>query len=266
VQAAVRLGASFIDTADYYENAPAYGSKTNAQGGSETVIGLALKEDPAVAADAFVTTKASRTPFTDEQIRHTCANSMAALQMDTIPLYQLHRFDTETPIAEQMATLKALQDEGKIQYIGLNNTLLEHLEAAWATGVRFHTLQIRYSMFSWRYVESKILPWCRDHGVGILAHSTLGKGLLTGRYSPGHVWSPDDERSNMVDFHGEKFDRFCAAVAKLKVIADRKGATMVELATGWVLRQPEVYNGHSRHAREPRPLPSIIWGAAAIIV
>ena len=74
----------------------------------------------------------------------------------------------------------------------------------------------------------------------------LGKGLLTGRYSPGHVWSPDDERSNMVDFHGEKFDRFCAAVAKLKVIADRKGATMVELATGWVLRQPEVYNWHSR--------------------
>ena len=57
-------------------------------------------------------------------------------------------------------------------------------------------------MFSWRYVESKILPWCREHGVGILAHSTLGKGLLTGRYKAGHEWSPDDERSNMVDFHG----------------------------------------------------------------
>ena len=83
-------------------------------------------------------------------------------------------------------------------------------------------------MFSWRYVESKILPWCaatpiagiwvaffsrcqpdnivadrcREHGVGILAHSTLGKGLLTGRYKAGHEWLPDDERSNMVDFHG----------------------------------------------------------------
>ena len=53
-------------------------------------------------------------------------------------------------------------------------------------------------MFSWRYVESKLMPWCKEHGVGILAHSTLGKGLLTGRYKPGHVWEPDDERSNMV--------------------------------------------------------------------
>lgn len=123
---------------------------------------------------------------------------------------------------------------------GLNNTTLENLQEAWATGVRFHTLQIRYSMFSWRYVESNIIPWCAEHGVGILAHSTLGKGLLTGRYKPGHKWSPDDERSNMVDFHGDKFARFCDAVEKLTVIANRKGATMVELATGWVLRHPEV--------------------------
>eukprot|EP01046_Picozoa_sp_COSAG06_P038770 COSAG06_NODE_4505_length_4195_cov_72.292969_4_plen_138_part_00 len=101
-----------------YENAPAYGSTTNSQGGSETVIGLALKEDPEVDAEAFVTTKASRTPFTEEQIRTTCSASMTALQMETIPLYQLHRYDTETPIAEQMGTLKALQDEGKIMYIG----------------------------------------------------------------------------------------------------------------------------------------------------
>ena len=68
VQAAVKLGASFIDTADYYENAPEYGSKTNSQGGSETVIGISLKEDPAVGDTAFVTTKASRTPFTAVRI------------------------------------------------------------------------------------------------------------------------------------------------------------------------------------------------------
>ena len=81
------------------------------------MIGLALKEDPAVDEEAFVTTKASRTPFTEAQIRSTCENSMRSLQMETIPLYQLHRYDTETPIAEQMGALKALQDEGKIQYM-----------------------------------------------------------------------------------------------------------------------------------------------------
>lgn len=81
------------------------------------MIGLALKADPAVEKLAFVTTKASRTPFTAAQIRKTCENSMRALQMKTIPLYQLHRYDTTTPIAEQMGTLKTLQDEGKIQYM-----------------------------------------------------------------------------------------------------------------------------------------------------
>lgn len=177
VQAAVRVGASFIDTADCasvpsrclpaclparaslhttclpsplllarltvdYENAPAYGSTTNSQGGSETVIGLALKEDPEVDAEAFVTTKASRTPFTEEQIRTTCSASMTALQMETIPLYQLHRYDTETPIAEQMGTLKALQDEGKIMYIG---TFLAYSASPRTVVTRSHNVVAQHS-------------------------------------------------------------------------------------------------------------------------
>jgi aryl-alcohol dehydrogenase-like predicted oxidoreductase len=148
--------------------------------------------------------------------------------------------DDSVPIKERKGAMQALQEAGKIRYIGLNNATVEQLDEAWATGVRFHTLQVRYSMFSRRHVEAHILPWCEAHGVGILAHSVLGKGLLTGRYAPGHVFAPDDERSNMVDFHGENFAAFCAAVDKLKVIAERKGRSMVELATGWVLRQKGV--------------------------
>jgi aryl-alcohol dehydrogenase-like predicted oxidoreductase len=71
------------------------------------VIGLALKDDPGIDDLAFVTTKASQTPFTESQIRKTCENSMRSLQMETIPLYQLHRYDTQTPIAEQMGALKS---------------------------------------------------------------------------------------------------------------------------------------------------------------
>ena len=234
----MKLGVSFIDTADYYENAPAYGDTINRQGGSETVIALALKHDPSL--EGFVATKISMPPHSAERIRIKCGESLRNLQLDTIPLYQLHIYDKSTPIQERMGALKALQDEGLIQYIGLNNTTVEQLEEAWATGVRFHTLQIRYSMFSRRYVETHILPWCAAHGVGILAHSVLGKGLLSGRYQPGHVFADNDERSNFVDFHGENFERFCHAVSQLKVIADRKSATMTELVTGWVLRRPEV--------------------------
>jgi aryl-alcohol dehydrogenase-like predicted oxidoreductase len=238
VQAAVKLGVTFIDTADYYENAPTYGSKTNHQGGSETVIGLALKNDPTL--EGFVTTKVSMPPHTAERIHIKCGESLRNLQLDTIPLYQLHFYDESTPIQERMGALKTLQEEGLIQFIGLNNTTVEQLEEAWATGVRIHTLQIRYSMFSRRYVEAHILPWCAVRGVGILAHSVLGKGLLSGRYQPGHMFADNDERSNFVDFHGEKFERFCHAVSQLELVADRKGATMTELATGWVLRRPEI--------------------------
>ena len=111
VKAAVRLGLSFIDTADYYENAPAYESKTNQQGGSETAIGVALKEDAALAAEAFVTTKVSKMPHSAEQIRERCAASLRTLQMDVIPLYQLHFYDESVPIQERMGALQARREE-----------------------------------------------------------------------------------------------------------------------------------------------------------
>ena len=103
VQAAVKLGASFIDTADYYENAPEYGNKTNSQGGSETVIGLALQADPVVAQAAFVTTKVSQQPHTRDKIRTKAAESSSHLQMQTIPLLQLHSYDESTPAQERMS-------------------------------------------------------------------------------------------------------------------------------------------------------------------
>jgi aryl-alcohol dehydrogenase-like predicted oxidoreductase len=76
--------------------------------------------------------------------------------------------------------------------------------------------------------------------VGILAHSVLGKGLLTGKYKRGHVFPEDDERSGFFDFQGERFNQYCDAVEKLSAIAERKGHTMTELAVGWVLREPAV--------------------------
>lgn len=95
-------------------------------------------------------------------------------------------------------------------------------------------------MFARQKVEAEIVPWCRKHGVGILAHSVLGKGLLTGRYKPGHTFADDDERKGREDFEGARFESFCAATQKLSALAARKGATVAELAIGWVLRLPEV--------------------------
>ena len=110
------------------------------------------------------------------------------------------------------------------------------------TGIKFHTVQVRYHLFS-RYIEKEVIPWCREHGVGILAHSVLGKGLCTGKHAADYIFPDDDERSSggyAKDFSGERWVQFCAATDKLKVIAAKRGYTCAELAVGWVLRNPEV--------------------------
>eukprot|EP01046_Picozoa_sp_COSAG06_P057806 COSAG06_NODE_11393_length_1516_cov_1.510939_3_plen_311_part_00 len=159
VQVAVDVGQSFIDTAEYYERAHEYGNKTNKQGGSETVIGRALTAAPSLKEQAFVTTKCTLQPYTEEKIRSACAYSMEKLQADCIELYQLHGWDPATPVADQLGVLAALQEEGKIKYIGLNNAGVKQLDEAWATGIRFHTLQVRYHMFSRKEIEAEIAPW-----------------------------------------------------------------------------------------------------------
>jgi aryl-alcohol dehydrogenase-like predicted oxidoreductase len=150
------VAMSFIDTAEAYE--------LEGHGGSETVIGLALSAEPELREQAFVTTKVSRGPYTAENIRASAERSLSRLQLDQLELLQLHHFragdgdDGAPTIEEQMSGLKALQDDGKIKYIGLNNANAVQLQMAWDTGVRFHTVQVRYHMFA-RYIEDDVIPW-----------------------------------------------------------------------------------------------------------
>ena len=112
-------------------------------GGSETVIGKALTAAPELRSKAFVTTKVSRGPFTPQTIRASCERSLSRLQQDSLELLQLHHFragprtnprtgkeETAPSIEEQMAGLKALQDDGMIKYIGLNNANAAQTRAA----------------------------------------------------------------------------------------------------------------------------------------
>ena len=168
-----------------------------------------------------------------------CADSIrGGARSDTVELLQLHHFydklepwrpqtveETVTlpkgmgledlpSIEVQMGALKELQDEGKIKYIGMNNATSAQLQQAWDAGLAngatqpFHTLQVRYHLFSRTMVETDVVPWCREHGVGILAHSVLGKGLCTGKHPANKVWPEDDERGTDAynqDFMGERW-------------------------------------------------------------
>lgn len=84
------------------------------------------------------------------------------------------------------------------------------------------------------------IPYCAHHGIGVIVHSPLGKGLLTGRYRPGHQFGPDDERSGMERFQGATFASHIAKADRLAEIAREKNASLVQLAIAWTLATPGV--------------------------
>jgi aryl-alcohol dehydrogenase-like predicted oxidoreductase len=224
VQAAINAGQTLLDTAQAYRK-------------SEELIGRALA---GCNADIYIASKVSGwiDGYDRQKILTAIDNSLAALKVDALDLYQIHSYREPPSLEEQMETMLELQQQGKIIRIGVSNYGLEHLERAWQVG-QFHTLQPRYNMFA-RGIEDEIVPWCREHGVGILAHSPLGKGLLTGKYKPGHVFPDGDERQGIQYFQGEIFEQLSAANERLAAIAERKELTLPQLAIGWTLRLPEV--------------------------
>ncbi len=100
-------------------------------------------------------------------------------------------------------------------------------------------VQPRYSLLV-REIERALLPLCREHGLGVLAHSSLAKGLLSGRYGAGDRFDDADERSRLPAFMGRAFERAICVVEGLRSMAEARGATVAQLAIAWVLRDPVV--------------------------
>ena len=223
IHRALDLGITAIDTAEYYRT-------------SEAIVGRALTGRP--RDRVFLATKVSAGSFTRARIREALENSLRALQTDYVDLYQLHNYPTGVSLEEALAGLAEARDSGKARYVGVSNFTVEQLAAARALGP-VHSLQPRLSIFA-SSAARDLLPFCQTHGIGVVGHSTLAKGLLTGKYRAGWAFAGDDERSRGGRFQGETFARFLAAADELAELARAKGATLVQLAIAWVLSQPGV--------------------------
>jgi hypothetical protein len=223
VHRALDLGVTAIDTAEAYRD-------------SEAILGRALRGR---ARDGvFLATKVSRGPFTRERVREALEASLRALETDYVDLYQLHRYPTDVPLEEAMAALAEAQASGRVRHVGVSNFTVDQLDAA----RRLHpvqSIQPRLSIFDPDFTRD-LLPYCDRHNVGVIVHSPLAKGLLTGKYRPGHVFASDDERSGFPRFQGETFARYIAAADQLAALAADHGATLVQLAIAWTLVQPGV--------------------------
>jgi aryl-alcohol dehydrogenase-like predicted oxidoreductase len=237
IQFARQQGVNFFDTAQ------AYGF-----GASERMLGKALRDDLDHRRDEVViATKGGQR--IDEQrgfvrdssrawLRQGCEESLRALGVDHIDLYQVHWPDEDTPFAETAATLQELVDEGKIRHVGVSNFNPEQM-TEFAQGRPVETLQPPYSLFN-REIEEDVLPYCRQHNIGVLVYGPLAHGLLTGTMGPDTKFAEDDWRRVSPSLTGETFQRNLEVVRRLEEFAQQHGCKVSQLAIAFTLAHPAV--------------------------
>jgi len=236
--AALDAGVNWIDTADIY-----------GQGRAERVVGRVVRErreDVIVATKGGVAWEAGPGGLriwreaSGAYLRQALERSLTTLGMDGVDLYQVHWPVDGVPADDTFAELVRMRDEGMIRWIGVSNYHLADLEAA-AAAAPITSFQVGYHVMR-RQVEEAELPWCRDHGVGVLAYGPLAHGLLTGRMDESTVFPENDWRAQSELFADEHFGERIAVVRRLQEIAAQSGRPggVAELAVAWVLRRPEV--------------------------
>jgi len=232
IHRAFDLGITFLDTADVY------GPHKN-----EELVGRAIKgkRDKVVLATKFGIVRDPNNPSTrgvngkPEYVRQSCESSLRRLQVDSIDLYYQHRVDPNTPIEETVGAMAQLIKEGKIRHIGLSEASPATLRRA-AKVHPITALQTEYSLWS-RDPEAEILKTCRDFGIGFVAYSPLGRGLITGQIRRFEDLAPDDFRRNSPRFQGENFQKNLDLLGKVEELAKEKHCTSSQLALAWVLAQ-----------------------------
>jgi aryl-alcohol dehydrogenase-like predicted oxidoreductase len=155
------------------------------------------------------------------------------LATDYIDLYYLHRIDPQTPIEETVGAMAELVQEGKIRFIGLSEASVESIRRA-RTVHPITALQSEYSLFT-KEVETNILPLCGEAGIGFVAFSPLGRGILSADFQSGNRLPAEDYRSHLPRFQVENLNRNREVVERLSRFAKAKGVSVPQIALAWVL-------------------------------
>jgi aryl-alcohol dehydrogenase-like predicted oxidoreductase len=187
-------------------------------------------------------------------LRRGVEESLQALGVDHVDLYQVHWPDPRVPFAETAVALQELVDEGKIRHAGVSNFDTTQI-AEFARTRPVETLQPPYHLFR-SEAGDEILPYCREHDIGVLVYGPLAHGLLTGAYDEDTRFTPDDWRSRSPLFQRETFRRNLETVRELAHFAAAEhGCTVGQLAIAWTLSSPAVHvaivgSRHPAHIEE----------------
>ena len=240
IRRALELGINFFDTADVYS-----------LGESERVLGTALKElvgrDEVVIATkvrAAMGKDPNNQGLSRKHIMASIDASLRRLQTDHVDLYQIHRFDYETPIEETIEALDDVVKSGKARYVGASSMyawqFMKMLGVARAAGLTpFVAMQPQYNLI-YREEEREMLPLCQAEGIGVIPWSPLARGFLAGgRIKPGEG---DTERARTDEISSRLYYREAdfTIVDAVTEIAGAHGVPNMQVALAWVLRHPAV--------------------------
>ncbi|MGZ4815837.1 MAG: aldo/keto reductase [Terriglobales bacterium] len=241
IRRAVELGITFFDTADMYSI-----------GESERILGRAVKDllprDKAVVATKVffpLGDDPNQKGLSRKHIMHAIDDSLLRLQMDYVDLYQIHRYDLETPIEETLEALHDVIKAGKARYIGASSMYAWQFAQMQYTAdlrglTRFVTMQNHYNII-YREEEREMIPFCIDEGVGVIPWSPLARGFVAGNRSRTEktgetTRAQTDDYAQQMYYQPSDYD----VVDRITEIAKKRGVSNAQIALAWLLHQPGV--------------------------
>ena len=241
IKQALEAGIDFFDTADMYS-----------LGASEEVLGRALKDFGPARDKVIIATKVffpvgddpNQRGLSRKHVMHAIDDSLRRLGTDYVDLYQIHRFDPETPIEETLEALHDVVKAGKALYIGASSmpawqfakALFLQTQHGWA---RFVSMQNHYNLI-YREEEREMIPLCVDQGIGITPWSPLARGFVMGNRTRDKQGETSRSRSDGYAYQLYYQESDFAVADRVGEVAARTGLSRAKVALGWMLGKPDI--------------------------
>jgi aryl-alcohol dehydrogenase-like predicted oxidoreductase len=234
IQRAMKLGITFLDTAEVY------GPYTNEELVGRAVAGHRDEFEIATKFGFVINPDRPSDRAVDgrsENVRRACDGSLRRLGVDHIDLYYQHRVDPGVPIEETVGAMAELVDAGKVRFIGLSEASAETIRRAHATHP-ITAVQSEYSLWT-RDPEDEVLGTLRELGIGLVAYSPLGRGFLTGQIRSLADLPDDDWRRTNPRFQEDALQENLSLADRVRELAEQHRVTPAQLALAWVMAKGE---------------------------
>ena len=226
LEAAYRAGIRHFDTAAGYGN-----------GRSETLLGHFLEGK---RENVFLASKSHTDDLTAAASLAEVEGSLRRLGVDFIDLYYIHWPRAGRDMRPVMEGLQTARAQGKIGAVGVSNFSLAQMDQVSEAG-RIDVHQLGYNLL-WRYAETEAIPYCRAHGIAVVAYSALGHGILTGKFNRNPGLVAGDQRHSILPFRADIWPHVHGGVEQMKQLAHHHGLPLSTLAIRWILNQPGIHS------------------------